>query len=120
MTGVQTCALPISSRLRTHQRQLGCVAHIPATLWLTATPRGGQHALSFMATPTRRLSSAFSSASTGARCMYSLCPATTGMRCVASKRDNNPMNIWLEFLDRTGSEGIGPTVLHEEQWKQYE
>lgn len=30
------------------------------------------------------------------------------------------MNILLEFLDKTGSEGIGPTHLHEEQWKQYE
>jgi hypothetical protein len=30
------------------------------------------------------------------------------------------MNIWLEFLDKTGSEGIAATHLHEQRWKQYE
>jgi hypothetical protein len=29
------------------------------------------------------------------------------------------MNIWLEFLDSTGSEGIGPTHLSEQRWQQY-
>jgi hypothetical protein len=30
------------------------------------------------------------------------------------------MSIWLEFLDRTGSESIGGTHLHDERWKHYE
>jgi phosphopentomutase len=35
-------------------------------------------------------------------------------------RYNDPMNIWLEFQDKTGSEGIGQPHLHEPRWMQYE
>jgi hypothetical protein len=30
------------------------------------------------------------------------------------------MSGYLEFLDKHGSEGTGPTHLHEERWKRYE
>lgn len=30
------------------------------------------------------------------------------------------MTIWLEFLDKSGGEGTGPTHLHDQRWRQYE
>lgn len=34
--------------------------------------------------------------------------------------ENVGMSIWLEFLDKSGSEGLGRTHLHDQRWMQYE